>query len=119
MYLRMLPNAQLILRIVSRLWIDELTESRERTHMCAKFVMISIEIYIAENREINKDEKCRTAYAIFSQVWRTSRHNRHAKCDTSDHPSVSILMVIDQSKLCAIFQLEVFILKMESCHINY
>lgn len=103
----------------SRSWMN-----RERIHvLCAKFVINdhrSKSLHCSKSwnwQKDNKGEKCRIAYGIFSQVWRTSRHNRLAKCDTSDHPSVSIVMVIDQ--LCAIFQLEVFILKTESYHINY
>lgn len=40
-------------------------------------------------------ESSATARAIFSQVWRTGRYSRLvAKCGASDHPPVSILMVI-------------------------
>lgn len=92
--------------------------------LCAKFLIHdrqskSLLCSRSWNDEKMKIEEECTAYEIFSQVWRTSRHNR-AKCGTSDHPSVSILMVIGQPNFARFSNLyQVFILKTESCYFNY
>ncbi|XP_011260240.1 uncharacterized protein LOC105253723 isoform X1 [Camponotus floridanus] len=54
---------------------------------------------IYKTNRSRRSSECSNPQACRSRkVWRTSRHNRLAKCDTSDHPSVSILMVSECSK---------------------
>ncbi|XP_072763990.1 uncharacterized protein [Anoplolepis gracilipes] len=53
---------------------------------------------IYKTNRSRRSSECSNPQACRSRkVWRTSRHNR-AKCGTSDHPSVSILMVSECSK---------------------
>lgn len=106
----------------------ELTESRKNICIAREICDWSSSIGIItlfkimkwwKDNKMKVEEECRTAWAIFSQVWRTSRHNRLAKCGTPDHPSVSILMVISQPSFARSSSLyEVFILKTKFCHIN-
>lgn len=64
---------------------------------CARNSHVEIANWLKTTMKTKIEKECRTACAIFSQVWRTSRHNRLAKCGTpADRPPVSILMVIGQ-----------------------
>ncbi|XP_012221345.1 uncharacterized protein [Linepithema humile] len=61
--------------------------------------VVKNEFDIYKTNRSRRSSECSNPQACRSRkVWRTSRHNRLAKCGTPDRPPVSILMVSECSK---------------------